>query len=132
MFLVPFLELESTHMSHFKQKNILLCLTKLLHINGDPIDRRRLPTVVLMLVHRLRRWPNIRTTVGQRVCMCRVTSIHGSFAPKGNTGADGAHDYNVTISTRQGGNKGWLEYVTAIPNYTPLVLDQRHGSNIVT
>ena len=34
---------------------------------SDPVRTRRWPAAGLMLVHRLRRWPNIRPAAGQRL-----------------------------------------------------------------
>ena len=38
-------------------------------------DKKRGPSVVLKLVHRLRRWPNIKSTLGQRLMWVAVLTI---------------------------------------------------------
>ena len=51
---------------------VLICIDHIL------ISMRRLPNVVLMLVQRRRRWPNIKTALGKRIMFTGILSIGAS------------------------------------------------------
>ena len=48
------------------------------NIESFPADTKRWPNVVLMLYHSLRRWPNIKTTLGQRLVSAGLWCLLGT------------------------------------------------------